>query len=70
MMSWLKEHVDLATRLIGSLPNDVPLELYGCYSREEQLILFGRITAEKNFSAQSGIYKVNEKNRTVMGHPQ
>ena len=61
IMSWLKEYVDLATRLIGSLPNDVPLELYGCYSREEQLILFGRITAEKNFSAQSGIYKVDEK---------
>ena len=61
IVNWLEAHVDIETRPIASVPADVPLELYGCYSREEQLILFGRITAEKSVNAQSGVYRVDNQ---------
>lgn len=65
MMDYLDDNLNVSTERITEL-GDCPLSLFGCYTREEQLIMFGRITAEKSVTPQAGIYNIDNENTELL----
>ena len=59
------DHLNVITTPIEGF-EDSPIELFGRYTRVEQLILLGRITAEKVFNPQSGVYSLDDRNTELL----
>ena len=65
LLDYIVNNLNVNTRLIPEL-GGLPLELFGCYTREEQLIILGKITADKTFNPQSGVYTIEESNTELL----
>jgi superfamily II DNA or RNA helicase len=65
MMDYLDSNLNVSTERIPEL-GDCPLALFGCYTREEQLILYGKIKADKSMIPQAGLYNIKEKNTELL----
>ena len=67
MVQYLSEHLMITTKPIPELGADNVLELFGCYTREEQLAIFGRRTAEKAGAIpQSGCLNLDDINTELL----
>ena len=64
---YLSEHLMISTKPIAELGADNVLDLFGCYTREEQLAIFGRRTAEKAGAIpQSGCLNLDDINTELL----
>lgn len=61
IMDYLSERIDISTERIKELPG-CQVSVFGRYSREEQLIMFHQITAEKLFTPVSGVFSIEKDN--------
>lgn len=61
IMDCLNDKLNVKTSKIKELKN-CPLPLFSCYTRQEQLIMFGVINEGKAFTPQSGLYKIPDDN--------
>lgn len=61
IMDCLIDRISISTSLIDEL-QECPLPLFSCYTRREQLIMFGKIGANSVFTPQSGLYTISDKN--------
>ena len=67
IIQYLSERLMISTKPIAELGADSVLELFGCYTREEQLVIFNRRTAEKAGSIpQSGCLKLDDINTELL----
>ena len=67
MLQYLSEHLMISTKPMVELGADNVLELFGCYTREEQLAIFGKRTAEKAGAIpQSGVFSLEELNTELL----
>ena len=67
MAQYLSEHLMISTKPIPALGKDNVLELFGCYTREEQLAIFGKRTAEKvGAIPQSGCLNLDDINTELL----
>ncbi len=63
----LSEHLMISTKPIVELGTNNVLELFGSYTREEQLVIFGRRTAKKAGAIpQSGVFCLDEINTELL----
>lgn len=60
IMDCLADRINLSTSRIDELL-ECPLPLFSCYTRQEQLMMFGKIDADNIFTPQSGLYSIPEK---------
>lgn len=61
IMDCLIDRMKVATSPIAGL-QDCPLPLFSCYTRQEQLMMFGIIGANNVFTPQSGLFSIADKN--------
>lgn len=61
IMDCLADRLSIYTSRIEEL-QESPLPLFSCYTRQEQLMMFGKIDANNIFTPQSGLYAIEEKN--------
>ena len=67
MVQYLSEHLMISTKPIVELGADNVLELFGCYTREEQLAIFGKRTAERAGAIpQSGVFSLDDINTELL----
>ena len=67
ILQYLSEHLMISTKPITELGTDNVLELFGCYTREEQLAIFNRRTAEKAGAIpQSGCLNLDDINTELL----
>ena len=67
IVQYLSEHLMISTKPIAELGSDNVIELFGCYTREEQLAIFGKRTAEKAGAIpQSGVYNLDDINTELL----
>ena len=67
IIQYLSEHLMISTKPMVELGADNVLELFGCYTREEQLAIFGKRTAEKAGAIpQSGVFSLEELNTELL----
>jgi hypothetical protein len=67
IIQYLSEHLMISTKPIAELGADNVLELFGCYTREEQLAIFNRRTAEKAGAIpQSGCLNLDDINTELL----
>ena len=67
IVQYLSEHLIISTKPIAELGPDNVLELFGCYSREEQLAIFGKRTAERAGAIpQSGCLNLDDINTELL----
>ena len=63
IVEYLSDHLVITTMPIAELGGDNVLELFGCYTQEEQLTIFNKQTADKLAgNQQAGIYNLNDIN--------
>lgn len=65
LLDYIVNNLNVNTRLIPEL-GGLPLELFGCYSRDEQLIIFGETTDQQMMSERSGVHKINRLNTDLL----
>ena len=65
LLDYIVNNLNVNTRLIPEL-GGLPLELFGCYSRYEQLIIFGETTDQQMMSERSGVHKINRLNTDLL----
>ncbi len=61
IMECLTDQLSVSTSRIDEL-QECPLPLFSCYTRQEQLMMFGKIDSNSLFTPQSGLYTIEEKN--------
>ncbi len=67
IVQYLSQHLVISTRPIAELGENNVLDLFGCYTREEQLAIFGRRTAEKAGAIpQSGCLNLDDINTELL----
>jgi Domain of unknown function (DUF3427). len=67
IIQYLSEHLMISTKPIVELGADNVLELFGCYTREEQLAIFSKRTAEKAGAIpQSGVFSLDDINTELL----
>ena len=67
IIQYLSEHLVISTKPIAELGIDNVLELFGCYTREEQLAIFNKRTAEKAGAIpQSGCLSIDDINTELL----
>jgi len=67
IIQYLSEHLMISTKPIVELGSDNVIELFGCYTREEQLAIFGKRTAEKAGAIpQSGCLSIDDINTELL----
>ena len=67
IVQYLSQHLVIFTRPIADLGENNVLDLFGCYTREEQLAIFGRRTAEKAGAIpQSGCLNLDDINTELL----
>lgn len=67
IVQYLSEHLMISTKPIVELGSDIVLDLFGCYTREEQLSIFGRRTALKAGAIpQSGCLNLEDINTELL----
>ena len=67
IIQYLSEHLMISTKPIAELGADNVLELFGCYTREEQLAIFSKRTAEKAGAIpQSGVFSLDDINTELL----
>ncbi len=67
IVQYLSEHLIISTKPIVELGEDNVLELFGCYTREQQLAIFGKRTARKAGAIpQSGVYSIDNINTELL----
>lgn len=67
IVQYLSEHLMVSTKPIAELGTDNVLDLFGCYTREEQLVIFGKRTAEKAGAIpQSGCLSIDDINTELL----
>ena len=67
IVQYLSQHLVISTRPIADLGENNVLDLFGCYTREEQLAIFGRRTAEKAGAIpQSGCLNLDDINTELL----
>ena len=65
LLDYIVNNLNVNTRLIPEL-GGLPLELFGWYSRYEQLIIFGETTDQQMMSERSGVHKINRLNTDLL----
>ena len=61
------DHIPTIKEFIENNGQDVALEQYGCYTREEIFTIFGRQTAEKRMQGRvSGVFNIEERNTELL----
>lgn len=67
IVQYLSQHLVISTKPIAELGENNVLDLFGCYTREEQLAIFGRRTAEKAGAIpQSGCLNLDDINTELL----
>ena len=67
IIHYLSEHLVISTKPITELGEDCAIDLFGCYTREEQLTIFGKRTAEKAGAIpQNGLLNLDEFNMELL----
>ena len=67
ILQYLSAHLIITTKSIPELGADNVLELFGCYTREEQLTIFKKRTAEKAGAIpQSGCLSIDDINTELL----
>lgn len=67
IIQYLSEHLIISTKPIAELGSDNVIELFGCYTREEQLTIFGKRTAERAGAIpQSGCLNIDDINTELL----
>ncbi len=67
IVQYLSDHLMISTKAIAELGSDNVLDLFGCYTREEQLTIFGKRTAVKAGAIpQSGCLSLDDINTELL----
>lgn len=66
LLLYVRRHVVVPLQNINELGPDCPLKLFGCYTRQEQLLLLGCIDEHHFPQLQSGIYQVKDMNAELL----
>ena len=67
IVQYLSDHLLISTKSIPELGKDNVLELFGCYTREQQLVIFKKRTAENSGAIpQGGCLSIDEINTELL----